>query len=207
MTPTAAVNMSESKHARPYMPASFITAADRPVPARGIGLAIEPSPGIVAIKGKPEDAAMLAAISGVLGLEPPHTPRALAYGRQRALLWIAPDEWWILTSRDEAPALTAQLQTATAGCFAQIIDQSAAHTGFWLDGHVRNTVLRHLTAFDVDSMPTQTGAGIMLSRTRAHLVQPGIACMLILVGRSHAQWVHRRLREAARPYGLFEHER
>lgn len=198
--------MTESKHARPYMPASFIAAADRPVPARGIGLATDTSPGIITVKGRPDDGAFLAAVSSVLGLEPPRTPRTLAYGRQRALLWVAPDEWWILTDRNEAHALSAQLQAATTECFAQIIDQSAAFTAFWLDGHDRATILRHLTDFNIDAMPTQTGAGIMLAHTRVMLVHPGIACLLVLVGRSQAQWLRRQIAQAASPYGLFEHQ-
>ncbi len=198
--------MTESKHARPYMPASFIAAADRPVPARGIGLATDTAPGVITLKGQPDDAAFLSAVSGVMGLEPPRAPRTLAYGRQRALLWVAPDEWWILTHRNEAHELTAQLQVATAACFAQVIDQSSAYTGYWLDGHERMTVMRHLTDFNVEAMPTQSGAGIMLARTRVMMVHPGIACLLVLVGRSNAQWLRRQIAQAAGPYGLFEHQ-
>lgn len=198
--------MADPKQARSYMPAAFIAVAALPVPARGIGLSIETAPGIVSLKAHADSADTFAAqLSETLGIKPPQAPGALSYGRQRALLQIAPHEWWLLTDRPDAAKLSATLAADSAERASQVLDISGGCTGIWVDGIERMTVLRHLTAFDLEAMPSQSGAGIVMAQCHVRLVRPGIDRLLILAPRSLASWLTRQLADAGRAYGVIEH--
>ena len=63
-------------------------------------------PAIVNLRGNPGDKAFPAAAKKALGTALPLTPNSAAAGKGVTVLWLAPNEWWVLADGLETDAET-----------------------------------------------------------------------------------------------------
>lgn len=65
--------------------------------------------GIVWVQSVAADPAVRSAIASAAGIDLPTQPLTATGDLTRAALWIAPDQWWLIAPRAEAPALAARM--------------------------------------------------------------------------------------------------
>ncbi len=165
-----------------------------------------PFVGIVAVRGKPDDAAFLEAARGVLGLALPLTAGGVAEVEHYRVLWLGPDHWLAVCNEGEAPALTERLQDAFAGLFAAAINVSGARSRLRISGEAAADLLATGCRLDLD--PAVFGPGQCL-QTPLGNVTAIIHCADlepptydVYVPRSTAMSFWKWLEHAGREFGL-----
>lgn len=105
------------------MPPPVVVASGQPLLAR------QTTVGLLNLRGNPGDAAFLAAVEQVLGMQLPVTAcTTVAQGSLR-IVWAGPDEWLVVTPFGQEAAIAARLRTALAGQHHAVTDVSS---GFFL---------------------------------------------------------------------------
>ena len=113
--------------------------------------------GKLNLRGNPDDAAFRSAVTGAVGVEPPITPGTVAAVYDRAILWLGPDEWLIVTPTGDETALRAALDAALAGLRASTVDVSDNYTTIRIGGPKARWVLAK--GWPVDLHPKAFGPG------------------------------------------------
>lgn len=146
-----------------------------------------------------------------LGLDLPIEPCTVSRGDDLAVLWIGPDEWWIVTAEGAATALEQKLGKHLAGTHHQIVDVSDYYTTIAIAGPRTRDMLIKLTTLDVHprSFPAGHVAGSMFGRTQATIWHVGPdedwgEEFRLVVRRSTADYLWCLLAEAGREFGLPE---
>lgn len=112
-------------------------------PYQGRHTQIEERPhiGKVALRGNPENAAFLAAVKKVLGVDVPVTPNTMAEAGIYQIAWVSADQWVVYTADGAQKPLIEKLQTALAGIHAAIVDVSDYYTVIRIGGDRARDVL------------------------------------------------------------------
>lgn len=155
------------------------------------------------------------AVTGVIGVSLPAEACTASRQGETAILWIGPDEFWIITPPDAQTALAAGLAQALAGIRHQVVDLSSYYTAIELAGpHVREMLMK-LTTLDLHPRAFGAGqvAGSMFGRTQAVLWQVeadeagpdeagGGPLFRLFVRRSMADYLWCLMAEAGREWGM-----
>jgi sarcosine oxidase, subunit gamma len=174
------------------------TAADR----AGVMVAEWPHVACIVLRGRADDRAFVEAAARVLCVSLPATPSTLTAGTRHVVLWMSPDEWWVLLPRDARDAVFLSLRTALAGVFAQVVDASGSLTCLRLAGPEHITVLRHLSPYDFEAMPLGRCVSTVMPKAFVTVVRTDGDGVMLLFRRSFADWVWRLVERSALPYGL-----
>ena len=106
--------------------------------------------GKLILRGDSSDAAFLKAVSSALGLEPPADPTTAVEAGETAILWLGPDEWWVITAPGAELEIADKLREALSGQRgATVTDQTDAFTTLRLAGTEARTVLEKGCAIDL----------------------------------------------------------
>lgn len=89
---------------------------------------------IVNLRGNAEDPAFRAAVSRVLNLDLPVQPCSSVADAVHRLVWVGPDDWFVIGPRSQATAIEAQLRAALAGTHHAVTDVSGGYTVLHLSG-------------------------------------------------------------------------
>lgn len=89
---------------------------------------------IVNLRGNAEDPAFRAAVSRALKLELPIQPCSSVADAVHRLVWVGPDDWFVIGPKGQASAIEAQLRTALAGMHHAVTDVSGGYTVLHLSG-------------------------------------------------------------------------
>lgn len=89
---------------------------------------------IVNLRGNAEDPAFRAAVSRALNLELPIQPCSSVADAVHRLVWVGPDDWFVIGPKGQASAIEAQLRTALAGMHHAVTDVSGGYTVLHLSG-------------------------------------------------------------------------
>ena len=151
-------------------------------------------------------------VSGVLGFDLPKTSPNTASGDKATALWLAPDEWMIVTGPDAERSLAAELGKALPGVHHQIADVTDYYTVICLSGAQAREILMKLTMLDMHQRTFKAGQvrGTMLMHTQATLYQrPGDEAgdgpaFDIFVRWSMADYLWCLIAECGREFGLPE---
>ncbi len=115
-----------------------------------VSLSEMPFVGKLILRGDSGDKAFLSAVSGVTGMEPPTTPNTASEAGETAILWLGPDEWWIITAPGAEFDIADKLRTALSNLRgAAVTDQTDAFTTLRLTGSEARTVLEKGCAIDL----------------------------------------------------------
>jgi len=179
----------------------------------GVAMSEQPYRGIVGIRAKPGDAAVMAAFESALGFALPQKANTTAASAGALALWLGPDEWWIVTPGPEpesGPTLAATLRTALASRPGAITDVSESRTCLRISGPRARDLLAKGMPLDLHPRAFPVGGC-----AQSHLAKTGVLLHLVAndggsegptfelyVLRSFAEYLWIWLEDAAREYGL-----
>ena len=104
--------------------------------------------GMIDLRGIASDRKFMAAVKAVLGVDLPKTPRTShSFGDIKAL-WLSPDQWLILSAREKAAELAAELTKALAGIHSLVVDVSDMRCIIRLEGEGAREVMMKSTSLD-----------------------------------------------------------
>lgn len=157
---------------------------------------------LLVLRGDQKDPAFLTHTSQALGTPLPLLPSTFTETAKGKILWISPDQWWVLCSDQHKDALLQSLHRHSNAIAMQALDNSGSLAALELFGANHLTVLRHLTPFDVESMETGACISTAVPQATLTILRPDPARVIILFRRSFAGWIWQLVRRSARPYGL-----
>lgn len=150
-------------------------------------IALAPVHGRISFRGGAEAAARAGA---ALGLSLPQQPMAADAASGRAVLWLGPDEWLILSEADAPPALLAALGARLDMPFSAV-DVSQRQVGLVVEGPGAARLLSagcpldlHITAFAAGQV-----ARTVFHKAEITLWRQGTARFHLEVGRSFAPYL------------------
>ena len=158
------------------------------------------------VRGDARSRVLAEAIDRVLGIALPAAPNTVAGGATHDALWLAPDEWLLVSKvemglcvRQDDAALERALRPLLAGEFATVVDVSSGYVGFTIQGARAREVL--LKGCPLDMHPNVFGIGACAQSHyfKAPIVLRPLAehAFEMIVRRSFAPYAARMLRGAA----------
>jgi sarcosine oxidase subunit gamma len=171
----------------------------------GAVAAEKPFLGHLDLRGDPAMPAFSAAARSVIGFDLPLDANTVTAGRELAVFWLGPDEWLILTPGGREVAVAQALTAALDGLFAAVTDVSGGQTVITLGGGRARDVL--VKGCSLDLHPRVFGPG---QCAQTHLARTGVLIRQVdeaptfegIVRRSFADYLWRRIEDAAAEYGL-----
>ena len=99
--------------------------------------------GMIDLRGLATDRKFMAAAKKAMGLDLPKVPRTSASWGDVKALWLAPDQWLVLTTQANTPALLAALRTALGKIHSLAVDVSDMRAVIRIKGaEARNVLLK-----------------------------------------------------------------
>ena len=168
--------------------------------------------GQINLRGDPGDKTFMDAAAGVLGARLPTKPNTSAGSDDLSdgprAVWLAPDEWLVVSAADSG--IADSFIEATAGCGGSVTDVSDARTVICLSGRRARDVLMKGCPLDLHPAVFEPGrcaqsllarAAVILYR-RADETAGGGASFDIHVTRSFAEYLWTWLEDAAAEYDI-----
>ena len=171
----------------------------------GVVISEGPFLGHLNLRGDPSDGSFIGAVEGALGFALPVEPNIVSDGDEKQVLWLGPDEWLIITPRDEQAVVADALVEALAGVFASVTDVTGGQTVITVSGGRAREVLAKGCSLDLhprtfgEGQCAQTlvaGAGVTL---RWAGPEPSFE---LIVRRSFAEYLALWLHDASLEYGI-----
>jgi sarcosine oxidase subunit gamma len=132
----------------------------------GVVLAERRHLGKLILRGEPDDQAFLAGAAKGLGAAPPTEPNTVVSTTDATVIWLAPNEWLIVTAPGAEAALEAALGGALAETHHAITDVSDNATIIRLAGDAARTVM--MKGCSIDLHPRVFAPG---KSAQSHLAQ------------------------------------
>lgn len=128
---------------------------------------------IVNLRGNAEDPAFRAAVSQALNLELPVQPCTSVADTLHRLVWVGPDDWFVIGPKGQASAIESRLHTALAGIHHAVTDVSGGYTVLHLSGAPVREVLAQGCPLDLHPRAFGPGssAGSLFFKTSIWLWQ------------------------------------
>lgn len=96
---------------------------------------------ILNLRGNPDDAAFRDGVSQALGLALPTQACTTVASDALRLVWVGPDDWFVIGPKGEAATIEARLRQALAGQHFAVSDVSSGYTVLHLSGQPVREVL------------------------------------------------------------------
>ena len=160
---------------------------------------------IVNLRGNAGDPAFREAVSRALGLELPVQPCTSAANAGLRLVWVGPDDWFVVGPKGEAALIEAKLRQALAGQHYAVTDVSGGYTVLHLSGVPARDVLAQGCPLDLHPRVFGPGssAGSLFFKASVWLWQTDEAPVYeVLVRSSFRGYVWLMLERATQECGL-----
>ena len=128
---------------------------------------------IVNLRGNAEDPAFRVAVSQALNLELPVQPCSSVADALHRLVWVGPDDWFVIGPKGQAAAIESRLRTALTGMHHALTDVSGGYTVLHLSGTPVREVLAQGCPLDLHPRAFGPGssAGSLFFKTSIWLWQ------------------------------------
>lgn len=113
---------------------------------------------IVNLRGNPEDPAFRAAVLRALNLELPVQPCSSVADKLHRLVWVGPDDWFVIGPKGQAGAIEATLHAELAGLHYAVTDVSGGYTVLHLSGRPVREVLAQGCPLDLHPRSFKPGS-------------------------------------------------
>ena len=113
---------------------------------------------IVNLRGSVDDPAFCAAVTHAMGLVLPVQPCSSVSNAIHRVVWVGPDDWFVIGPKGQADAIGAQLRTALAGLHHAVTDVSSGYTVLHLSGAPVRDVLAQGCPLDLHPRVFKPGA-------------------------------------------------
>jgi sarcosine oxidase subunit gamma len=157
--------------------------------------------GYISLRGRAHDVAFVEAASGALDFKLPTQPCTLAVSATAKVLWLSPDEWMIVCSRDRLPGLLRDLNQALTGLRSQVVDNSGGYTQVLVQGTNARDLVSHASVYDIAALEQGRVVGTTFGKASLYVHRQDDGYCLML-RRSFADYIWRYLVRAAAPYGF-----
>lgn len=160
---------------------------------------------LVNLRGNAEDAGFCAAASGALGLALPTQPCTSAATAVCRVVWVGPDDWFVIGPKGQADAIVSRLRAALSGQHHAVTDVSSGYTVLHLGGASARDVLAQGCPLDLHPRVFKPGAsaGSHFFKASIWLWQTDDAATIeVLVRRSFMNYVWLMLERCTQECGL-----
>lgn len=89
---------------------------------------------VLNLRGNPDDTAFRDGVSQALGLDLPTQACTTVANDTHRLVWVGPDDWFVIGPKGQAGAIEAALREALAGQHVAVTDVSGGYTVLHLSG-------------------------------------------------------------------------
>ncbi len=136
-------------------------------------IAEHPFLGKLALRGSPENAAFMKAVSSVLGTDLPVKPNTVVDSERVQIVWVGPDEWQITAAEGAQTPLQERLQAALQGIHSAVVDVSDYYTTIRISGVRARDVLAKGCSLDLHPRVFGPGqcAGSLFLKATVRIVQ------------------------------------
>jgi sarcosine oxidase subunit gamma len=179
----------------------------------GVALDERRFPAIVVLRGKAKDGAFTAAAKKVLGIALPTTANSVERGKDIAVAFMNPEEWWVISDSDALDAearLAAKLREGLASVRAAVTEIGESRSCILVSGPRARDLLAK--GCSVDLHPKVFGgvgqsAQTLLAKATVFFHQTAEGetegpSFEIYVTRSFADYLWSWLEDAAQEYGV-----
>ncbi len=113
---------------------------------------------IVNLRGNADDPAFLAAVTQALDLTIPVKACTSVADSVHRLVWVGPDDWFVIGPKGQASNIESRLRTALAGIHHAVTDVSGGYTVLHLSGRPVREVLAEGCTLDLHPRVFQPGS-------------------------------------------------
>lgn len=160
---------------------------------------------ILNLRGNADDPAFRSAVSQVLSLELPLQPCSSVADADHRLVWVGPDDWFVIGPRKQASGIESRLREALTGMHSAVTDVSGGYTVLHLSGNPVREVLAQGCPLDLHPRAFGPGssAGSVFFKTSIWLWQTDMAPTYeVLVRRSFMGYFWLMLERSTQECGL-----
>lgn len=160
---------------------------------------------IINVRGNAQDPAFCDAVSRTLNLDLPTQPCTCVANSLHRLVWVGPDDWFVIGPKGQASAIEAALQQALAGQHHAVTDVSGGYTVLRLSGAPVRDVMAQGCPLDLHPRVFGVGssAGSLFFKASIWLWQTdALPVYEMLVRSSFRGYVWLMLERAAQECGL-----
>jgi sarcosine oxidase subunit gamma len=171
----------------------------------GITLGESAHRAIINIRGDANDGAFTSAVRNATGVELPLAANTVAAAGDVRILWLGPDEWWVVGTDARRQGLIDGLRQAFAGQHTNVTDVSESRTVITLSGPAARDVLARGMSNDLHPRAFGPGQCLQssLSRTNVLLHQTdNTPSYEIYVLKSFADYLWRWIGLIAEDFGM-----
>lgn len=113
---------------------------------------------ILNLRGNPDDAAFRDGVAQALGLALPTQACTTVANDALRLVWVGPDDWFVIGEKGRAATMEARLRQALAGQHFAVTDVSSGYTVLHLSGAPVREVLAQGCPLDLHPRAFQPGS-------------------------------------------------
>lgn len=160
---------------------------------------------VLNLRGNPDDTAFREGVSQALGLDLPTQACTTVANDTHRLVWVGPDDWFVIGPKGQAGAIEAALREALAGQHVAVTDVSSGYTVLHLSGTPVREVLAQGCPLDLHPRVFGPGAsgGSVFFKASVWLWQADDAPVYeVLVRSSFRGYVWLMLERCAQECGL-----
>jgi sarcosine oxidase subunit gamma len=139
------------------------------IPA-GITLGESAHRAIINIRGDANDGAFTAAVRNATGVDLPLASNTVAAAGDIRILWLGPNEWWVVGTDARRAGLIDNLRQAFAGQHTNVTDVSESRTVITLSGPAARDVLARGISNDLHPRAFGPGQSIQTSLSRTNVL-------------------------------------
>ena len=174
-------------------------------PSRGVEMCELAFWGHVNLRGDSGDEAFQADVERVVGARAPVAPNTVARAGERAITWLGPDEWLVVSSPETGEGVADRLEEALSGLHVAVNDISSGQTIIRLRGPRARDLLSK--GCPLDFHPRVFGAGQCaqshIGKSNALIIQVDDEPTYdIIVRRSFADYLARWLLHSGMEYDI-----
>jgi len=136
----------------------------------GITLGESAHRGIINIRGDATDGAFTAAVKNATGCDLPIAANTVASAGDVRILWLGPNEWWVVGTDARRAGLLDGLRQAFAGQHTNVTDVSESRTVITMSGPAARDVLARGISNDLHPRAFGPGQCIQTSLSRANVL-------------------------------------
>jgi len=160
---------------------------------------------VVNLRGNPDDRAFRAGVARALGAELPVAVCSTHLGKDLKIIWVGPDDWFVMSNQRKAGELEAALRAELAGQHVAVTDVSSNYTILNLSGPRVRELLAQGCPLDLHPRAFKTGqsAGSVFFKASVWLWQTDDSPSYeVLVRNSFRGYVWLMLEQCSEEVGL-----
>lgn len=160
---------------------------------------------IINIRGDSGDAAFTAAVKSATGVDLPVKANTVNSANGISILWLGPNEWWVVAAPDRSDELVPALRQAFQGQHTAVIDVSESRTVITVSGPKARDLLARGISLDLHPRVFGPGQCAQTGMARANILLHQIddkPSYDIYVLKSFSDYLFRWSEKIAQDFGL-----